>query len=90
MILLINKGLRNNNRYTQIVSQVLIDVPPGSQILSRPFNIPRIPANELIGDKRNLINVWLTDNNNNRVNTAGENYSVRLIINYIIKTVMKK
>lgn len=81
---IINKGLRNNNRYTQIISQVLIDVPPGSQILSRPFNIPKIPANELIGDKRNLINIWLTDHNNNRVNTTGEDFSVRLVINYII------
>lgn len=82
---IVNKGLRNNNRYLQTVSQVLIDKPAGSQILSAPFNVPKIPAQELIGDKRNKINIWLTDQNNNRVNTAGEDFSIRLVINYVIE-----
>lgn len=81
---LVNKGLLQNNRYTQTIGQVLIDVPPASQILSRPQNPPRIPAMELIGDKKNFINVWLTDQNNTRVDTAGEDFSVRVVINYVI------
>lgn len=81
---LVQKGLLQNNEYRQIIGQVFVDVPPASQILSRPFNPPRIPAMGLIGDKKNFINVWLTNQNNVRVDTAGEDYSCRLVINYVI------
>jgi len=79
---LTNKGIRFNNTYTQVVSQVLIDVSPGSQIVNRPFNPARIPVSELVGAKRNNIRMWLTDDNNNRVNTNGEFWSARLVIRY--------
>lgn len=80
---LVNKGLRNNSNYSQIVSQVLIDRAVGAQIHSTPFNPPRIPAMELIDSKRNSITLWLTDSLNRRVNTGGEDWGVRLVINYI-------
>lgn len=81
---LVNLGLRYNTQYRQIVSEVLIDVPAGSQIISRPYNIPKIPAPELIGTKRRRINVWITDDLNNRVDTNGEDYSFRMTINYVM------
>jgi hypothetical protein len=79
---LTNLGLRFNNQYAQVVSQILIDRPPGSQILSRPFNPPRIAVPELIGATRSSIRVWLTDDQNQRVNTNGEYYSARMKIEY--------
>lgn len=81
---LVSKGLRLNSSYRQIVAQILIDVPPGHQIVSTPQNVPKIPSPELIGDKRNTISVWLTNDKNQRVNTSGENFSCRLVINYIM------
>ena len=79
---LTNKGIRFNNAYNQTIAQVLIDVAPGSQIISKPFNPARINVNELIGAKRNNIRMWLTDDSDNRVNTNDEYWSARLVIRY--------
>ena len=79
---LTTKGIRFNNTYTQTVAQVLIDSPPGSQIVSKPYNPPRIPVNELVGTNRSLLRFWLTDDQNRLVNTNGENWSARLVIKW--------
>ena len=79
---LTNLGLRFNNQYSQVVSQILIDRPPGSQILSRPFNPARISVPELIGATRSSVRVWLTNDRNERINTNGEYYSARMKIEY--------
>lgn len=81
---LTNKGIRFNNDYNQTMCQVLIDVSPGSQIISTPFNPAKINVSELINAKRNNIRMWITDDNNNRINTNGEYWSVRLVIRYLI------
>lgn len=80
---LITHGIRINNKYSQSVAQVLISAPTGSLIVYQPQNPPEIPSNELIGNKKNIINVWLTDQDNKRVDTAKENYSMRLMIYYL-------
>lgn len=79
---LTNKGIRFNNDYNQSIAQVLIDVEPGSQIVSKPFNPARIPVSELVGAKRNNIRMWLTDDNDNRVFTNFEYWSARIVIRY--------
>lgn len=79
-----SRGIRLNNSYSQIVAQVPIDVPPGSQITYKPFNPAHIPASELIGANRTSLRFWLTDDENRLVNTNGENYSFRLIIRYYV------
>jgi len=81
---LTNKGIRFNNQYNQTISQVLIDVPPGSQIVSRPFNPAKINAHELGGSKRTTIRFWLTDDKNRAVNTNGEFFTCRVAIKYLI------
>lgn len=81
---LTNKGIRFNNQYNQTISQVLIDVPPGSQIVNRPFNPARINANELSGSKRTSIRFWLTDDKNRAVNTNGEYFTCRVAIKFLI------
>ncbi len=82
---LVSRGIKINNRYTNTIAQLLIDVAPASQIVSRPFNPPEIPANELIGEKRKNLRFYLTDQDNNLVDTNGELFSVRLIIHYSLK-----
>ncbi len=79
---LVSRGIRINGEYRGIIAQLLIDVAPGSQIISRPFNPPEIPANELIGEKRKNIRIYLTDQNSNPVNTQNEIFSCRLVIHY--------
>ena len=81
---LVNYGIRNNTDYDQTVAEVYIDVPVGSQILYRPFNMPKIAGMELIGSRRNRINCWLTDDFNRRVDTNGENWSFQITINYVL------
>jgi len=81
---IVSRGIRTNDKYSQAVAQVLIEAPTGSQIIHQPQNPEEIPCNELISNKKNIINVWLTDQDNNRVDTAGENYSFRLVIYYLV------
>ena len=87
---LTNKGIRFNNNYTQTVAQVLIDVPPGSQIVSRPFNPAKISTQELAGTNRTNLRFWLTDDENRRVNTNGEYWSARIVIDYLKPFVIEK
>jgi hypothetical protein len=80
---LTNKGIRFNNNYSQTIAQVLIDVPPGSQIVSTPQNPAKINAPELGGAKRTNLRVWLTDDKDRRVNTNGEYFTARIVIHYL-------
>jgi len=80
---LTNKGIRFNNNYSQVIGQVLIDVRPGSQIVSRPFNAPKINSPELAGSQRSNLKFWITDDKNRPVNTNGEYFSLRLVIHYL-------
>lgn len=79
---LVTDGIRQNDAYSQTVAKVPIDAAPGSQIIYSPRNPARIEEPNLIGATRNNIQVWLTDQNNVRVNTNTEYYSLRLNISY--------
>ena len=87
---LVQNGIRFNNRYAGIVTQVLIDVPPGSQIVSTPFNPSKIQSDELSGSKRSNIRFNLTDDKLRPINTNNEYYSVRLVIRYLEPIVLQK
>jgi hypothetical protein len=86
---LTNKGIRFNNNYNQTIGQVLIDVAPGSQIVSRPFNPARINAQELAGSSRTNLRFWITDDEDRRVNTNNEYWSARVVIHYLRPFVVK-
>lgn len=81
---LTNKGIRFNNNYNQTISQILIDVAPGSQIVNKPFNPARINCPELAGTNRTNLRVWLTDDKDRRVNTNGEYFTARIVIHYLV------
>ena len=87
---LTNRGLRFNNKYDQTLSQVLIDVTPGSQIVSAPFNPPKVNAPELAGATRTNLTMWLTDEKNRAVNTNGEVWTTRIVIRYLKPVVFGK
>ena len=76
-------GLRINNNYNNVIAQIGITVPPGSQIVDTPFLAPEIPAQSLIGTKTTNIKMSLTDQDNNPVDTK-EDFSCRFIVHYTI------
>ena len=78
-----NKGIRFNNTYNQTLSQVLIDVAPGSQIVSKPFNPAKINAPELAGATRTNLRFWITDDKDRRINTNNEYWTARIVIHYL-------
>lgn len=87
---MVNKGIRFNNRYNQTIAQVLINVAPGSQIVSTPFNPAKCNAQELAGSKRTNLRFWLTDDQQRAVNTNGEYWTARIVIHYMRPMVIVK
>ena len=85
---LVNKGIRFNNRYNQTISQVLIDVAPGSQIIHKPFNPAKINAQELAGAKRTNLRFYITDDKQRTVNTNSEYWTARVVIDYLMPYVI--
>ena len=45
----------------------------------------KVISMELVGNKKNIINCWLTDQDNVRLSTAGEDFSFRLVMYLKIK-----
>jgi len=81
---LVTRGIRFNNNYNQTVAQVLINVPPGSQITYEPFNQPVCVAQELAGQHKYQAKFWLTDSRDRSVNTFGEYWTVRCTLSFLI------
>lgn len=79
---IVRRGVRFNNSYQQILDQVLIDVPPGSQIVQTKLRPPVIPEHVLAGIPRNTLKFWLTNESNEDISTAGEYFTVRFVIRY--------
>ncbi len=79
---LVSRGIRLNNSYNQTLGQVLIDKAPGSQIVSTPFNPPKVSADELAGAIKSTLRFWLTDQANQPVNTNSEFWTGRVSIKY--------
>lgn len=86
---LVSKGIRFNNNYNQTIAQVLIDVPPGSQIVSKPFNPARTDGQELSGAQRTNIRFYLTDDRDRPVNTNGEYWTCRVVIKYLLPHIFR-
>ena len=78
---LCSQGIRLNNRYSNIVAQVLIDVDVGSQINYSPNNAPRLDASHLIGTQTSKIDIWLTDQNDASV-VVLDPFTVRIVLRY--------
>jgi hypothetical protein len=80
---LIQKGISVNGNYNQSIATVLITEPPGSQIVSSPQNPPAIDAQDLAGTSKKTFRVWITDQNNNFIDTLSEVFTARIKISYL-------
>ena len=85
---LVNKGIRFNNKFNQTIAQVLINVAPGSQIVSTPYHPAKSNAQELAGAKRTNLRFYLTDDKQRAVNTNGEYWTSRIVITYMVPMVI--
>jgi hypothetical protein len=79
---LVSTGLSVNGKFAQTISNIPITVKPGSLINFTPFVPIRLYAQELAGSQRRHINVWLTNQDGEPVNTSDEDYSLHLVIRY--------
>lgn len=80
---LVKDGIRFNNQYNQTISQVLIDVPAGSQIVSKPFNPAKCDASNLENNSLSSVRFWITDDKQRPVNVSEFDYwSARIVVRY--------
>lgn len=79
---IVSNGIPVNNTGANIIASVPITNSPGSQIIYQPFNPDRSLLNELIGFPRNSFRVWITNQNNEPLDTNNENYSIVVVIRY--------
>jgi len=80
---LVARGIRIGSSYNQTIGEVLIDVSPGSQIVSKDYNPPKSSASELVGAIRNRARFWITDQDNQNVNTNSEIFTGRIVLSYL-------
>lgn len=76
------EGIPVNNTGANIIASVPIDVQPGSQIVFQPQNPTRAGVGELVGKSQGNFQVWLTDQDNNKVDTNSEVFSATFIIRW--------
>lgn len=79
---LVDRGLRLNNTYSQIIEKVSINVQPGSLIVQKDNNPIALNCQNLIGQSVNRIRFWLTDQSGILVDTVNEDWTLRLLISY--------
>jgi hypothetical protein len=79
---LVRRGILLNGEDQQVIADIQIDVPIGDQIIYRPFHPVEIYNDMLVGQTIHKARFYLTDQNNNPVNTNGENWSLVVEIEY--------
>ena len=71
-----------NANTTGIVASIPITVSPGSQIVYEPTNVTWVNATDLIGRGRQNLDFALVDQLGRPTPTAGENYSLVLMLRW--------
>jgi len=79
---LVASGIPVNNVSRGIISTIPINVSPGSQVNYSPTNVIWFDAPDLIGTQRSNLQFSLLDQNLRATPTAGDAYSVTVMIRY--------
>lgn len=77
----VTEGIRVNNTWNNTVGRVNITAPPGSQVVSTPFNPAKSSVSEMVGSPRRHFVFWITDQSNVQVDT-GEIWSMRMVFEW--------
>jgi hypothetical protein len=79
---MLSDGIPINNRSAGIICEVPIIVKAGYLINFVPTNPLRVDCSDLIGQSKQLISFGLVDQLNREVSTAGEDWSLAIVIRY--------
>jgi hypothetical protein len=82
---LLSDGIPINNKSSGIISEIPINVRVGSLITYVPLNPMRVDCSDLIGQGKQLISFGLVDQLGREVSTAGESWSLGIVIRYFIR-----
>lgn len=82
---LVQSGIPIGNQENLTIAQVLITVPPGSQISYQPVVPIQIPVEHLRGKMLNEATFFITDQLNRDVDFNGEDFTLLLVIKYLTK-----
>lgn len=82
---MLSDGIPINNKSTGIISEVPINVVVGSLITYVPLNPMRVDCSDLIGQGKQLVSFGLVDQLGREISTAGESWSLGIVIRYFIR-----
>jgi hypothetical protein len=84
---LVSQGIPVNATGASILAQVPISARPGSLIVYQPRNPSRTDLTELIGLPRSSFRIWLTNQVGEYIDTNSEDYSIVVVIRYVMPIV---
>lgn len=79
---LVNDGIPLNNKFDGVLTNIQIDVPPGSQQTYQPFRPLYCSGESLKSASRSNVRFYLTDENGDFLDTAGEYWTSTIRISY--------
>ena len=82
---LLSDGIPINNKSSGVISEVPITSRVGSLITYVPLNPMRVDCSDLIGQSKQLVSFGLVDQLGREVSTAGEDFSLGIVIRYFIR-----
>lgn len=81
---LVNDGIPLNNKFDGVLTNIQIDVPPGSQQTYQPFRPLYCSGHSLKSVQRSNVRFYLTDEDGNFLDTAAEFWTATIRISYDI------
>jgi hypothetical protein len=78
---IITNGIISSNM-KQVLAQIPINVDVGALMVYEPINPIKIECNHLLNNYLYNARFWITDQNNNPLNTNGENWNLMMVIRY--------
>lgn len=79
---LVNDGIPLNNKFDGVLTNIQLDVPPGSQQTYQPFRPLYCSGESLKSASRSNVRFFLTDEEGNFLDTASEYYTLTIRISY--------
>lgn len=78
------QGVPVNNQGANIIGKVPILLSPGSQINYNARNPLKTECSELTGQRLTAFDIWVTDQDNNKIDTFGEFFDVTIVLKFHI------
>jgi hypothetical protein len=86
---LVSEGIPINNKFSGVLTPIQIDVPPGSQQVYQPFRPLYCSGESLKNSNRTNVKFFLTDEEGNPLDTAGEYFTATIRLSYLMPISME-